>query len=145
MLVSILIHYFFYVKIFFYCEEKNEREIMENKLYTYKAFVTAVYDGDTCTVDIDLGLHTWIRDEKIRLHRINAPELRGKEREAGLLSRDFLRNQILGKEIILNTIKDKREKYGRYLGEIWVRSNSGKLINVNDKMVSSNYAVYKDY
>jgi len=31
---------------------------MENALYHYKAIVVEVYDGDTCTVDIDLGLHT---------------------------------------------------------------------------------------
>lgn len=27
-------------------------------LYHYRARVTAVHDGDTCTVDIDLGLTT---------------------------------------------------------------------------------------
>jgi micrococcal nuclease len=41
---------------------------MEHTLYNYKAVVTSVYDGDTCTVDIDLGLHTWIRGEKSRLN-----------------------------------------------------------------------------
>ena len=57
---------------------------MANQLYFYKAVITSVYDGDTCTVDIDLGLSTWIRGEKVRLYRSNAPELRGAEREAGL-------------------------------------------------------------
>jgi hypothetical protein len=33
---------------------------MEHKLYHYKAHVVDVYDGDTCTVDIDLGLSTWV-------------------------------------------------------------------------------------
>ena len=40
---------------------------MKHTLYNYKAIVTSVYDGDTCTVDIDLGLHSWIRGEKLRL------------------------------------------------------------------------------
>jgi hypothetical protein len=31
---------------------------MKFSLYHYKAKVTSVYDGDTCTVDIDLGIHT---------------------------------------------------------------------------------------
>jgi hypothetical protein len=48
---------------------------MQNVLYQYKAIVTSVYGGDTSTVDIDLGLHTLVRGEKIRLMRINAPEL----------------------------------------------------------------------
>jgi len=108
---------------------------MKHSLYYYKAIVTSVYDGDTCTVDIDLGLHTWIRDEKIRLYRINAPELRGKERPEGLKSRDFLREQILNKKITIQTIKDKKEKYGRYLGEIWLKDEKGKEININlDKL-----------
>ena len=51
---------------------------MENFLYHYKAQVTEVYDGDTCTVEIDLGLHTFLKDEKVRLNRINAPEVTGR-------------------------------------------------------------------
>jgi len=118
---------------------------MKHSLYYYKAIVTSVYDGDTCTVDIDLGLHTWIRDEKIRLYRINAPELRGKERPEGLKSSDFLREQILNKKITIQTIKDKKEKYGRYLGEIWLKDEKGKEININDLLVKKGFAVYKKY
>lgn len=86
---------------------------MKFSLYHYKAKVTSVYDGDTCTVDIDLGIHTWIQGEKIWLNRINAPELKGSEKVKGLKSRDFLRSKIEGKEITIETIKDKQEKYGR--------------------------------
>ena len=91
---------------------------MKHSLYVYKAIVTSVYDGDTVTVDIDLGLSTWIRAEKLRLNRINAPELKGDDRAKNLLSRDFLKGQILEKEITINTIKDRKEKYGRYLAEV---------------------------
>ena len=114
-------------------------------LHHYRAVIQSVYDGDTCTVDIDLGLHAWVRGEKIRLHRINAPEVRGAERHAGLLSRDFLRSQIDGKSVLVETIKDKKGKYGRYLGEIWLETLSGELVNVNDRMVAEGFAVYKDY
>jgi len=118
---------------------------MDLQLYTYKAHVTSVYDGDTCTVDIDLGLHTWIHGEKIRLLRIDAPEMRGEEREQGILSRDYLRSLIQDREIILQTTQDKKGKYGRYLGEIWVMDEDGEYFNVNDKMVSEGYAEYMDY
>ena len=118
---------------------------MEQQLYVYKAHVVSVYDGDTCTVEIDLGLSTWLRGEKIRLYRINAPELRGAEREQGLKSMEYLKRLIQDKEIILQTIKDRKEKYGRYLGEIWVQDENGKSINVNDKMVAEGFAVYFDY
>ncbi len=118
---------------------------MKELLYHYKATVVSVYDGDTCTVDIDLGLYTWIRKEKIRLLRINAPEIRGKERPEGLKSRDFLRELLLGKEVIIETYKDKREKYGRYLAEIWMKDKKEKFININDLMVKKGFAEYKDY
>ncbi len=119
---------------------------MEDKLYHYRAVVQAVYDGDTCTVDIDLGLRTWIRGEKIRLYGINAPELRGAEREAGLRARDFLRSLIDGKEVFIQTAKDKKEKYGRYLGNIWLKDKHKKQwVNVNKLMVEQGHAVYRDY
>ena len=117
---------------------------MKKTLYHYRAIVTKVYDGDTCTVDIDLGLRAWLRGEKIRLRRINAPELRKESREAGLRSRDFLRELILGKEIILETIKDRRGLYGRYLGEIWLLKD-GQYVNINDIMVEQGYAVPLEY
>jgi len=122
---------------------KNEN--MEDKRYFYSAIVREVYDGDTCTVDIDLGLSTWQHGEKLRLNRIDAPELRGATREAGLASRDFLREKIDGKNIILESVKDSREKYGRYLAEIWLVDEKGKWLNVNDLLVSSGQAVYRTY
>lgn len=108
-------------------------------LYHYRAVVTDVYDGDTCTVDIDLGLSTWVRGEKIRLHRINAPELTGRDRRRGLAARDHLRQWLLNKPVLLQTIKDRREKYGRYLAEIWLEQQ-GRWINVNDAMIAAGHA-----
>ncbi|HMU43934.1 MAG TPA: thermonuclease family protein [Ignavibacteriaceae bacterium] len=118
---------------------------MKDKLYHYKAIVTSVYDGDTCTVDIDLGLHTWVRGEKLRLARIDAPELKGKTRSKGLASRDYLRNIILNKEILIETIKDAKEKYGRYLAEIWLEDGERILLNINDELVKNSFAVYRKY
>jgi micrococcal nuclease len=118
---------------------------MKNYLYHYKAKVTEVYDGDTCTVEIDLGLHTFIKGEKVRLNRINAPEVRGSEKDRGILSRDFLREKILGKDIILATLKDKNEKYGRYLGEIFIDDGHGEMMNINDLLVEKGFAVYQQY
>ena len=118
---------------------------MKHILYNYNAKVVDVYDGDTITVNIDLGLHTWVRGEKIRFSRINAPELRGIERPKGLIARDYLRSLILNKEIIIETIKDKKGKYGRYLGEIWLKVSETNYLNVNDDMVNNGFAVYKEY
>lgn len=114
------------------------------ELFHYTAQVQSVYDGDTCRVDIDLGLGIWIRNEKLRLTRINAPEMTGDEKPQGTLSRDVLRSLILGQEIIIETIKDRRGKYGRYLAEIWLPEHGG-YTNINDKLVAMGHAVYEDY
>lgn len=118
---------------------------MKKTLYHYKAIVQNVYDGDTCTVDIDLGLHTWIKGEKLRLNRINAPEVTGKERLKGLKSKEYLKSLILNKEVFIETIKDKKEKYGRYLAEVWLEQTPDNFLNINDLMVKNGFAVYKKY
>ncbi len=112
----------------------------ENDLYTYRAVVTSVYDGDTVTADVDLGFRVWIRSEKLRLARIDAPEVRGPERPLGLISRDWLREKLLGKEVIIKTFKDKRGKYGRYLVDIFLQGR-----NINDWLVEEGLAEYKTY
>ncbi len=112
-----------------------------SQLYHYRAKVVSVYDGDTCRVDLDLGFGVWIRREKIRLARINAPELRGSERPRGLEARDYLRKLVLNKNIILQTLKDRKGKYGRYLGELWLEQD-GRWINVNDLLVKEGLAGY---
>ena len=119
---------------------------LTDSLYYYQAKVKEVYDGDTITVDIDLGMHLWLYGEKIRLIRINAPEVRGDSRERGLASRDYLRSLLDGKDIVLETYKDDREKYGRFLAEIWVQIEGRKTYtNVNDLLVQQGFAEYHDY
>ena len=98
-----------------------------------------------CTVDIDLGLKTWIHEEKLRLARINAPEMRGADRPQGILSRDFLKSMLKGREVVIETVKDKKGKYGRYLAEIWIKEDDGSWSNVNDQMVEKGFAAYKEY
>lgn len=39
-------------------------------MYEYRAIVTDIYDGDTITVDIDLGFHAWQKNMKLRLYGI---------------------------------------------------------------------------
>lgn len=125
-------------------------------LYYYKATVVKVYDGDTITVMIDLGLDAY-RKESLRLADINAPEVRGEEREAGLISRDALREKILGKEVILKTKKDKTGKYGRYITTVFlpteaiITETNGNTsidiehVNINDWLVENKYAEHRIY
>lgn len=118
---------------------------MEEHLYYYRAQVVSVYDGDTCTMDIDLGMNNWQHGEKIRLARINTPEIRGSERPAGILARDFLREKIDGRQVWINTLKDKKGKYGRYIADIWLEQTAGEFININDALVDAGHANYVQY
>jgi micrococcal nuclease len=109
---------------------------IENYLYFYKAHVTGVYDGDSITVTLELGLDLSRRNAKIRLARIDAPELRGETKAEGRKSRDALRELILDKQVYIQTLLDKRGKYGRLLGEVWVRFGDGDQIYcVNDRLL----------
>ena len=108
---------------------------MDNPFYIYKAKITKVYDGDTCTADIDLGFGVWLRGQKIRLYGIDTPEIRGEEREEGLLVKEYLSNLILDKEVILETEKDKTGKYGRWLGTIYLDGE-----DINEKLLREGMA-----
>ena len=104
-------------------------------MYEYRALVRKVYDGDTITVDIDLGFDMILRNQKIRLLGIDTPEVRGVEREQGLISRDALRTKIGSKWIVIKTQLDKKGKYGRWLGTIFINEE-----NVNDWLIREGLA-----
>jgi micrococcal nuclease len=114
-------------------------------LYRYSANVTSVYDADTCTVDIDLGLGIWLRKQKLRFFGINAPEMRGPEKARGKISRDFCRQLIDKKRIIFQSVRDGKGKYGRYLAILWLEYQEGEWLNVNDLLVARGYAIAKVY
>lgn len=118
---------------------------MENKLYFYKAVVHYVYDGDTCTASVDLGFNFEFKNLKLRLFNIDAPELRGETLEAARKSRDFLKEMVIGKEVFLETIKDAKGKYGRFLSIIWIKNDDGSYVNVNEKMVEAGHAIHREY
>ena len=105
-------------------------------MYNYKAKIIDVYDGDTVTALVDLGfLH--FQEMKLRLYGINTPELRGPEREQGLIVRDILRDMILDKEVTIRSYKDKQGKYGRYLANIVLEDG----LEVNQWLVDNGHAV----
>ena len=77
-------------------------------MWEYRGFVRKVYDGDTITVDFDLGFDVLLKNQKIRLLGVDAPEVRRKERQEGLKSRDALRSRIANKWVTIKTEKDKK-------------------------------------
>ncbi|MEM7086299.1 MAG: thermonuclease family protein [Bacteroidota bacterium] len=103
-------------------------------MYNYKARIKDVYDGDTVTAVVDLGfLH--YQEMKLRLYGIDTPEMRGEEREQGIIVRDIVRDMILDKEVEIHTFKDKQGKYGRYLATIILDG-----LDVNQWLVDNGHA-----
>jgi len=103
------------------------------------ALCTQVYDGDSLTIaaylDDDPEATLW--RFKVRLARIDSPELRTKstdEKKFGLRSKKFLSNQVLGKHIRLDNVQ--YEKYGRILADVYLGDTC-----VNDLMVKQKMAV----
>jgi micrococcal nuclease len=125
--------------------EVGERIPKKADRYVYMANIVRVIDGDTVVADIDLGFHTWRRDERLRLARINAPEPRGDTKEAGLAATEWLKNKVEGKRLIIRTAadksgRDKRGKFGRYLVELYLDGR-----NLNDEMVQLGLAERTHY
>ena len=107
-------------------------------MYQYNAVIRKVVDGDTVEIDIDLGLSAWIHSEKIRLYGIDTPEVYGVKKgsaewERGNLASEFVKKHLIeNNEVIIETIKDKREKYGRYLAMIYIQIDQSVLTGLTD-------------
>lgn len=116
-------------------------------MYHYKAKVEKVVDGDTIDVVIDLGFKI-TTNQRIRLAGINTPETftvkrDSEEYQKGLASKQYLEHRLAANnyEIQLETEK-VTEKYGRYIGTIWLADSE---VTLNDEMVEKGFAVYMKY
>mgnify|MGYP001080704049 CR=1 FL=1 len=110
-------------------------------LYHYRAEVISVYDGDTMTLMIDMGMKHFAR-VKIRMIGIDTPEIRTKDAEEkvrGYEARDYLRSRVEGKKVIVHT--QKKGKFGRWLGVLWADEGQEELgESLNDEMIRMGHA-----
>lgn len=123
--------------------------------YVYNARVVKVLDGDTIKVSLrlrssraaerDLGCHVFFEDgwvcihESLRLMGINANE---HNTPAGKIATGWLRDQVkIGDVVRVETIKDRTEKYGRFLAYV---TRVGDVDTMNDRLVQAGHAVYWD-
>ena len=113
--------------------------------YWYKARTKdiRVIDGDTieCLTDLTHGVHI---DATYRLASINAPEMKGKTREAAEVSAGFVREWLYsaGSFVWVKSLKnrgnDKQiQTFGRYVA--YVFGPAGDCLNV--EMVAEGHAV----
>lgn len=105
-------------------------------MYQYKATVLRVLDADTLHVRLDMGCDVGL-NMTLRLAGIDAPEQRTPEGKAATaFVRDWLRTE--SDHIVINTIKDRREKFGRYLAVIYRGAEPESL---NDALLRTGHAV----
>ena len=113
--------------------------------YVYRAKLERVVDGDTVDALIDLGFDTWVK-KRIRYKGIDTWESRTKdldEKKLGLAAKD--RNKEL-----LESVSSKPGyfrlksygvgKYGRVLGEVFVKDIEGIEYNVNQTLIDEGHA-----
>lgn len=104
-------------------------------MYEYRARVIRNVDGDTIHCRVDLGCDIRV-DLVLRFAGINAPETstpEGKQVAAYVASR-IPPNTVF----TLRTVKDKREKYGRYLAYVFT---DGDPVCLNQRLVDEGRAV----
>ena len=105
-------------------------------MYTYKAKLDRVVDGDTVDANIDLGFDITIH-KRIRLAGIDSPESRTRdleEKKRGLASKDRL-IELLGDGSFILESKEVG-KYGRVLGTLHIDE-----MNINNTLVKEGHAI----
>lgn len=107
-------------------------------MYIYKAKILDVHDGDTITALVDLGFRIQM-EIKVRFYGINTPEITGPTKPEGLKSKQRVIDLISGKDIVLKTYKDKQEKFGRWLADIYI--NEADTKSVNQMLIEEGLAV----
>ena len=111
-------------------------------MYTYKAKLQRVVDGDTIDATIDLGFDVFVK-KRIRFSGINAPESRTRdleEKARGLASKERLIELLDEDNIVMKS--HGKGKFGRVLGELFIKKEN-EYISVNDLLVKEGFA--KEY
>lgn len=112
--------------------------------YEYRAALRRVVDGDTLDLDVDLGFE--IRAlTRVRLLGLNTPEMVGVSKPQGLVAAAFVQQWLDNRagELLIRSYKGKlREKYGRWLVEVWSPDGSGSL---NAELLARGLAVPMGY
>lgn len=106
-------------------------------MYEYSARIRKVVDGDTVDLDVDLGFSVHMH-QRVRLIGVNCAEhgtIAGDDATA--YTKAWF--EQYGPDVVLRTVKDRNDKYGRMLGQI---AASTRILN--DDLITAGHAVYYD-
>lgn len=130
-----------FVSIFAGCSSVKEKQELKNCEHTDSIFrcvqYVKNYDGDTITFNIN-GLHPIVgRNISIRVHGIDAPEIKGKapcEKQRAMEAKELVENLLKNsKKVDLENIQ--RGKYFRLVADVYVDG-----ISVGRKLLESGLA-----
>lgn len=109
---------------------------MHLTLFTYRATVKRVVDGDTLVLACDLGMRIFTELE-VRLQGVNCPEKKSPGfNDAKLFAEAWV--EAHDGKVIVQTMKDKKEKYGRLLARVFGPSGDTTL---NQALLDNDLAV----
>jgi len=114
--------------------------LLDNMEYIYKIEVLRVIDGDTIDAEIDLGFDISIQ-KRIRLHGINAPEVRTRDKEEkarGYKAKEYLESIIKQQNNVLYLKSMDKGKYGRCIGILFEVDFDN--CSINDDMIHEGHA-----
>jgi micrococcal nuclease len=110
-------------------------------MYEYKATVKRIIDGDTLVLDIDLGFYMFMNETKIRLYGLDTPEMNSEDPllrlQAIMATRYLFDNLQVGEKVVIKTVLDKREKYGRLLATIIKKDG----LNINEGLIQNKLSI----
>jgi len=104
-------------------------------LFTFKAYIERVIDGDTLLVQVDLGFGWWTR-QYLRLRGIDCPEIDTTE---GKKARRFVEKALENVPYVIIS-STKSDKYDRYLADIFYTTKDGEQF-LNNELLEKRFAV----
>lgn len=113
--------------------------------YIYRARLDRVIDGDTVDAFIDLGFDTHIK-RRIRFQGLDTWESRTKnleEKKLGLAAKARVKElltKITCKPKYFRLKSHGCGKYGRVLGELFIKDADGNEININKTLIDEGHA-----
>jgi len=114
---------------------------MMTPTYEYNARVVRVIDGDTVVLKIDLGFK-FEAELVCRVYGVNTPEIAGITRDAGLAAKAANENMLLreaGGVVFTRTYKSGKDKYGRYLADIFYVDAQGVTLKLSEQLIAGGF------
>lgn len=106
--------------------------------YTRRCTIIQVVDGDTLHLSVDLGYDFRDLRMTVRLNGIDCPEKNTPAGQAAKAATTRWLTQAGNAQLHVESVRDKREKYGRYLATIW-RANDP--LPLNQWLINTGHAV----